>query len=210
MSETEARSAPGIGARVRGILFNPKQEWSRIAAEETPSRAIFTGYVMPLAAIGPIAGTIGGQVFGRVNLMMGPYMMQMHPPLISAIVGAIVTWVLTLVCFLALTVIADVLSPRFGGPTGSDRTFALVGYGITPVLVAGIFALFPPVAFLTVLGLYSLYLIWVGTPVMLRIAADKATPYTVALVICGMILNAIVFALSAANMALLNGMGLLG
>lgn len=210
MSESEARSAPGIGARVRGILFDPKAEWSRIAAEETPSRTIFTSYVMPLAAIGPICGTIGGQVFGRVSLGIGPYTMSYSPPLVSAIIGGIVMWVLTLVSFLVLTVIADVLSPRFGGQFASEKSFALVGYSLTPVFVAGIFTLYPPLAVLTVVGLYSLYLVWLGTPIMLGIAPERATPYTVALVVCGMVLNLIVAALSAANMALLHGMGLLG
>ena len=41
----------GIVDRVRNMLFVPKEEWPRIAAEPATVGSIYSGYVMMLAAI---------------------------------------------------------------------------------------------------------------------------------------------------------------
>src|SRR5262249_20392155 len=51
-------------ARIRGILLEPRKEWPLIAAEPTTPASIYTGWVLPLAAIGPVAHLIGFSVFG--------------------------------------------------------------------------------------------------------------------------------------------------
>ena len=37
------------------IVFRPRTTWRRIAAETTSAQALIFGYVLPLAAIGPLA-----------------------------------------------------------------------------------------------------------------------------------------------------------
>ena len=41
--------------RVKKILLQPKTEWRMIDTERTSTQALYTGYIMPLAAIGPVA-----------------------------------------------------------------------------------------------------------------------------------------------------------
>jgi hypothetical protein len=41
--------------RVKNILMSPKTEWPVIAGEATTTQALYTGYIMILAAIGPVA-----------------------------------------------------------------------------------------------------------------------------------------------------------
>jgi hypothetical protein len=41
--------------RVKRILLAPRAEWAVIDNEPTTPAQLFTGYAMPLAAIGPIA-----------------------------------------------------------------------------------------------------------------------------------------------------------
>ena len=50
--------------RVKRILLTPRAEWEVIHAEATTPRALYTGYIMPLAAIGPLALVIRLSVFG--------------------------------------------------------------------------------------------------------------------------------------------------
>ena len=50
--------------RAKAIILKPKEEWPIIAAEPMTQGQIFKGWVLPLAAIGPVASLIGGQVFG--------------------------------------------------------------------------------------------------------------------------------------------------
>ncbi len=58
-------------ARVKGILLSPKSEWEVIDTESTTAGALYTGYIMPLAAIPAIAGFIGLSVVGY-NLLGPP------------------------------------------------------------------------------------------------------------------------------------------
>ena len=67
--------------RVKAILLRPNEEWPRIAADDTPTRDIFLSYILPLALIGPLAGFIGGQVFGY-----GALVFSYKPGLLTAMV----------------------------------------------------------------------------------------------------------------------------
>ena len=51
-----------IKTRVRNILLTPNTEWPVIAEEATPVGTVVTSYVMPLAAIGAVAGFTAGLV----------------------------------------------------------------------------------------------------------------------------------------------------
>jgi hypothetical protein len=48
--------------RVKRILLSPKTEWEVIDAEPATAAELYTRYIMPLAAIGPIAQLIGFSV----------------------------------------------------------------------------------------------------------------------------------------------------
>ena len=50
--------------RARRILIRPREEWPVVAAEETTARDLYIGYIIPLAAIGPIASFVVLAVFG--------------------------------------------------------------------------------------------------------------------------------------------------
>ena len=45
--------------RIKGILLEPRSEWTTIAAEATSVQSLYTGWIMILAAIGPVAMLIG-------------------------------------------------------------------------------------------------------------------------------------------------------
>ena len=69
--------------RVKRILLSPRTEWEVIDAEPTTPAQLYTGYIMPLAAIGPIAQIIGYSVFGISVPFTGTY----RVPMGSAIEG---------------------------------------------------------------------------------------------------------------------------
>ena len=41
--------------RIKGIVMDPRNEWVKIAAEPATVQSLYTGWIMILAAIGPIA-----------------------------------------------------------------------------------------------------------------------------------------------------------
>lgn len=192
----------GLIERVKGILLTPKAEWPRIDAEPATIADIYKSYVIPLAAIGPVATLIGGQVFGH-----GAFGITYRPSILSAIITAMVGYVLTLVMIYVFSLVVDALAPQFGGVKSKLSAFKVAAYGATAGWVAGIFGLMPALGLIGVLGgLYSLYLIYLGLPVLMKAPEDKAVGYT-AVVILVMIIAALIVSLITTPVALLFGGG---
>jgi hypothetical protein len=158
--------------RVKRILLSPRTEWEVIDAEQTTPAALYTGYIAPLAAIGPIAGLIGYTVFG-VPVPIG----TIRVPLGSALTGAVLGYVLTLAGTYILALIIDALAPTFNGQRNQVQALKLAAYSLTAMWVAGIFALIPWLRPLVLVGLYSLYLLHLGLPVLMKPPREKVSPY---------------------------------
>ncbi|MGD9664480.1 MAG: Yip1 family protein [Novosphingobium sp.] len=158
--------------RVKGILLKPGDEWPKIQSENKSVGDIVTTYALPLIAIGPVAGFIGGQVFGY-----GAFGFSYRPGLMGGLGTAVVTFVMGFVGLFVLTFIANFLSPRFGGQDNQASAFRLVAYSLTASWVAGIFGLIPALGFLGIAGLYSIYLFYTGVGPMMKIPQEKAGGY---------------------------------
>jgi hypothetical protein len=170
--------------RVRQLLLSPRTEWAVIDAEPTTPAALYTGYAMPLAAIGPIAQIIGYSVFGISVPFMGTY----RVPIGSAITNAVVTYILSLIATYVLGLIIDGLAPTFGAQRSPIQGLKVAVYSSTAAWLAGVFALVPGLRILQILGLYSLYLLYLGLPVLMKAPRDKAVGYTVVVVLASIVL----------------------
>jgi hypothetical protein len=170
--------------RVKRILLSPKTEWEVIDAEAATPSELYTRYIMPLAAIGPIAQLIGFSVFGISVPFVGTY----RVPIGSAITQAVVSYLLMLAGTYLLALIIDALAPTFNGQRSQIQALKLAAYSLTASWVAGIFGLFPPLAILGVLGLYSLYLLYLGLPVLMKAPREKAMAYTAVVILAAIVL----------------------
>jgi hypothetical protein len=155
-----------------------------IETEPTTPAALYTGYVMPLAAIGPVAQVIGYTVFG----ITVPFLGRFRVPIGSAITTAIVTYILTLIGTYLLGLIIDGLGPTFGAQRNPTQALKVAAYSSTPVWLAGVFALVPALGWLQILGLYSVYLLYLGLPTLMKVPRDKAAGYTVVVIVASIVL----------------------
>lgn len=176
-----------IVERAKAIILTPKEEWPKIALENQSQGDILKGYVLPLAAIGPVASLIGGQVFGY-----GAFGFSYKPGLVAALSTAVISYVLSIVGVFVLALIADFLAPKFNGESNRVAAFKLVAYSYTAAWLAGIFGLIPSLGFFGLLGLYSLYLLYTGATPLMKVPADKAGGYTAVTIIAAIALALIV------------------
>jgi hypothetical protein len=190
-------TAMNLVQRVKRILLSPRTEWEVIDAEPTMLATLYTGYVMPLAAIGPISQIIGYSVFGITVPFMGTY----RVPIGSAITSAVVGYILTLVGTYVLALIIDGLAPTFNGQRNQIQALKVAAYSSTASWVAGIFALIPGLRLLTILGLYSLYLLYLGLPVLMKAPREKAMGYTAVVVLAAIVLFVIIAMVAGRFMA---------
>jgi sterol desaturase/sphingolipid hydroxylase (fatty acid hydroxylase superfamily) len=169
--------------RVKAILLTPQTEWQEIAREPDDTAGLLSRYVAILALIPALAVFIGSSLIGR------------YTPVLSGIVGAIVNYVLAFVVVYVVALIVDALAPTFGAQKNFPNALKLTVYSFTPVWLAGIFMLIPGLSFLTVLGFYGLYLLWLGLPPLMQAPRDKALPYAVAVVLAALIIQIVIGAI---------------
>lgn len=169
----------GLIDRAKAMILQPKTEWETVAAEPDSAQAIFMRYVVPLAAIGPIAGFIGMQVFGLQFLGI-----SFKPTLMGGLTQAVVSYVLALVSVWVLTFIIDALAPQFGGASDRTQAMKLAAYSATAGYLGGVFGLVPAVAALGILaGLYGLYLLYLGATPVMKVPQDRAVLYVVIIIV---------------------------
>ena len=183
MSLSDPVARASLSARIQGILLRPSLEWDRIEVEPATVRGLFTGYAMILAAIGPVCSAIGLMVFG-VGI---PGIATWHANPVGAIVSALVSYLLALLGVFAVGLIIDALAPTFGGVKNQVQAMKVAVYGSTASWLAGVFGLIPMLGWLAILGLYSLYLYYVGLPKLMRTGKDKALGYTALVVVCAIV-----------------------
>ena len=179
MSSAEGVQSKALVDRVKAILMRPKEEWPVIAAEKTDMATLFRTYVIPLAAIGPVAAAIGGALIGTNVPTVGP----VRVPFSNAVVGAIVTFALSLLGTYVVARVIDYFGPRYGATRDLTAAFKVSAYSSTAQWLAGIFALIPALSGLSILGLYGLYLLYLGLPAVMKVPAEKAMSYTVTVVV---------------------------
>lgn len=179
--------------RARNIIMRPNLEWPVIDTEPSTIADIYRSYVVILAAIGPLATAIGQLVFGYRFLGI-----VYRPSPTHVVADAIVRYLLSLAMVYVLALIIEALAPTFGGTKNRLAAFKVAAYGTTASWLAGIFAIIPALSFLALLGLYSLYLYYTGLPVLMKVTADKAIGYVIAVIVAAVILFFIVGAITAA------------
>ncbi|RSW89170.1 YIP1 family protein [Sphingomonas koreensis] len=170
--------------RIKNILLKPKEEWERIDAEPATVGGLMTGWVVPLAAIGPVAGLIGGLVFGYG----GMFGITIRPSVTMAVTGAVISYLLALLCAWLFSKIIDALAPSFGGQKNPVQAMKVAAYSGTAAYLAGVFQIIPALGILGLLGLYSLYLLYLGLPRLMKAPADKAMGYTIVTVVVAIVL----------------------
>lgn len=191
--EPGAASSDLVG-RVKRLLLTPSAEWDRIDAEPATIKGLYVGYVCILAAIPPIAGLIGGQLFGH-----GAFGVSFKPGLVAAIVSALVTYGLTLLSVFLLALIIDGLASSFDGQKNRIQAFKVAAYTGTAGWVAGVLMIFPPLAIIASLAsLYGLYLLYLGLPKLMKAPKEKSVGYTVVTILCAIVLFIVVGAVAGA------------
>ena len=175
--------------RAKNICITPKTEWPVIAGETTSTSNLMTGYVAPLAIIGPIAGFIGGSIIGHTLPFVGTY----RTPILAGIGIAIFTFVMAFVGVFILSLIIDALAPSFSGEKNKQQALKVAVYAYTPAWLAGILSIIPFLGMLAIFAaLYSLYLLYLGLPRLMKCPEDKSIGYTAVVVICAIVLSVII------------------
>ena len=186
--------------RAKALILRPADEWPVIAAEPAAPADLMRGWAVPLAAIGPVAGFIHGQLFG-----FGAFGISYRPGIVAGLSTLVVSYVLGLIGVVVLALVAQNVAPRFGGVADRTAAFKLVVYGSTAAWAAGLFQLIPGLGLLGILGLYSLYLYYLGATPVMRVPREKAAGFTGVTILAAVLLYIVVGAVSSAFLGMFGG-----
>lgn len=195
--------------RVKNMIVNPKKEWEVINGESATVSSLLTGYVLPLAVIGALAGFIGYAFIG-VDVGFGIKMKGMKWGLYQGISSLLTVTI----CFVVSTFITDALANSFASEKDMNKSAQLVAYSITPALLGAFLNVFPMLAIVGGLfGLYSIYLWYLGLGPIKKTPEDKKVVYIIVsiviyilvMLVVGYIINKILM-----NVLGLNALSMLG
>jgi hypothetical protein len=182
--------------RAKNILLQPKQEWRVVEREHTSAAELYTSYILFLAAIGPLASIVGLSLVGMKMPFVGTVV---RVPLDAAITQAVVSYALTLVGIYILASIINVLAPTFRGQKNMDQAMKVATYASTAAWLGGIFTLVPMLSVLVLFAaLYSVYLLYLGLPILMKSAISKSVAYTASVIVCAIVLFVAIGAVSSA------------
>jgi hypothetical protein len=166
--------------RAKDILLKPRETWPVIDAEPATTASIYSEWLVYMAAIPAVATFIGLSLVGA-----GMFGYGFRIPIVAGLVSMILRYVMSLVTVFVIALIVDALAPTFGGTRSQIGALKVVAYGSTAGFVGGIFGLLPSLSLLCVIAsLYSIYLIYVGLPVLMKCPQDKAAVYTAVIIVC--------------------------
>jgi Yip1 domain len=161
--------------RVINILKSPKTEWPVIAGESATVGSLYVPYVLLLAAIGPIAMLLGGGGTGLFRLSSG-FLLRV----------AVWQYASSLISVVLFALVINFLAPHFGATKDQTQAFKTAVYASTAAWIGAVGGLLG-LGLGTLLALagavYSIYLLYLALPHTMKAPAEKATTYTVVIIV---------------------------
>lgn len=187
--------------RVMNIALRPGEEWPVIAQEPMSTAGIYTKYIVPLSAIGPVCSFISAMIWGQRL----PFTeLSIRPSIGSLFMMMIITYVLGLVGIAVSALIVEKLAPNFKSQGTFVDGLKMVTFSYAPYWVASVLSLLPFIGMLAVLvGFYGMYLFYLGLPHVMKTPDDQRVPYMAVIVVVSII---VWFVLLGLPMLLVGGM----
>ena len=175
-----------LTSRARSVMFEPRATFKEVDSEFTKPGEIWGKYVIPLALLGPVFGALSRFVFGK---RLGGATLGDPVTITGALIWGAVAFVIAIAVIFLLTQVISSLAPGFGGQKNDVQGLKMAAYASTPALIAGVFNIHGLFYIVTVLvSLYSLYLLYVGLPILMKVPKDRAMGYTAVVIIAAIVL----------------------
>lgn len=180
-----------------GLLTHPKETWVKISEENNTIFGHFVGYVLFLALLGPAAGyfgttSTGWQIGSREAVRLS------HE---SALTIAVMYYFMMLGAVVGLGILIQWISKTYNGICQIGRAISLAGYVATPIFLVGLIEIFPILWLNLLFGLcalaYTVYLLYIGVPIMMKINENQGFLMSSALLGLGMVTLVTMLAITA-------------
>lgn len=175
-------------SHVFGLLSHPTKEWQDIHDERCSVGKCYCSHVLFLAAIPPIAGYIGTTQFGwqigaRESIKLTAD---------SALLISLVYYVTMLAAVFSIGKMIHWMGQTYGSKQTLPQAIALAAYTATPLFLVGVMGLYPVLWLNFIVGLpalaYTVYLLYVGVPIMMEIPPERGFLFSSAVLAVGLVM----------------------
>lgn len=172
---------------VFGIMTRPTTEWQRIKDSDCSVQRCLWSHIVWLALIPPICGYIGTTQIGWTIGSRAPTFLSNY----SAGIMAVAYFGAVIVGILGMGAMVQWMTRTYGVEQPFRRCLALAAYTITPMLLIGVFYLYPQLWVNLLIGLpalgYVVYLLYTGVPILMDINQEKGFLMSSAILAVGMV-----------------------
>lgn len=173
---------------VWGLFAHPKEEWKDIHDQQCSVTRCYCSHVLFLAAIPAVAGLIGTSQVGWSVAGDIPVKLEFY----SALRIAVAFYFAMLVTVFVIGKMIHWMGQTYGAKQSLPQCIALAAYTATPLFLIGLM-LFYPIPWLDFLvGIfalsYTVYLLYLGLPVMMEVNEDKGFLFSSAVLAVGLVM----------------------
>ena len=159
-------SFSGLFSRIKEIILNPKRFWSAKKDDQESLSEIWWSFFIPLLLALSVA-VFTGEFFKRSDFFVE------YP-----VLKALKITVLYVLQYLISAFLTNELIKTFGGSKNMVLVRKLVIFSMTPLLLVSLVTgLFPFLYVMDILGIYSLYIFWIGAKELIDIPENKKNSY---------------------------------
>jgi hypothetical protein len=181
-----AASEAGLVSRAMSMITKPKTEWLNVL-NETPLTSKQLTYAVTLMLIPAICNFIA---YAFIGVKMMGYTFKSVP---SGVQQGLMSFIGGFLSVYLTALVVDVLATSFDSEKNFGRSLQLVVYSMTPFWVGGIFFLIPGFTPLVMLiGIYALYVMYKGIPVIKRTPEHKAAGYFIVTIIALIVVQVVI------------------
>ena len=155
-------------------MLAPRPEWQAIGGEFAKAPVIYRDYVIPLSVIPPAAYILGAVLFQEQGTLFG----AIETTIGAAVQDGVIRYLFGLGFVFLLAIALDMLTPVFFGHSNRVQALKVAAYSSTPAWLFGVFAIVPRLGRFSIVGtVWSLYLVYLGAPPLMKVSAERATAF---------------------------------
>jgi hypothetical protein len=158
---------------IKNIVFNPIKLWETVKSEHLPTARIRNSFFIPFAILAALSAFSGSLIFINSELS----------PLYSVLFSVKCFIVIFIAVYATSYLLTEITYPLDLG-RDFNLSFSLVVFPVTPFLICQILSrLFESLLFINIIGLYGLYIFWIGAEKILNPPQYKKMPLLIAVFI---------------------------
>ncbi len=151
--------------KIYRLITRPEQTWWSIKQEPADLTKLFKNYALPLLLL-PVLSAVVRSLSGHYRYLTWNYLFDL-------VLTSVVNYIMLAAVVLFAGWVVSLLARYFEVKDDLLSAMKVVVYSMTPIWLASVCRIFPRLSVLSLLGVYSAYLLFTALPIVLEAPPEK-------------------------------------